>query len=239
MLPVPVHVIPAAANSNPSATTTVLIAFPGALLGAGIGAFTQWRLDRARAKREEVAHKKLIKVAARMMLVDLSRAESNIGFCIEHKSWWKTTGLSPRLDPSDRRLVLGELDSKGFYAVDRAEGAIDHWYGIRKYELDNQDGYNSETIRIQISKLEEIVGWIEEARKPPCALTGDPSRSRGARRTMPRRRSSRRSGRATRRTRLNPASCRRRTFPTERGGYGQAARRSSGILANPYLSPTW
>jgi len=108
------------------------------------------------------------------MLVDLSRAESNIGDCIEHKSWWKTTGLSPRMDPSDRRLVLGELDSNGFYAVDRAEGAIDHWYGIRSYELDRHEGYNTDTIRIQIDKLEEIVRWIEEAREPLRALTGDP-----------------------------------------------------------------
>jgi hypothetical protein len=174
MLAVAVHVVDAATTSNPSPITTALIALAGALVGAVIGAFTQWMLDRQRTNREMAAHRKQIKVAARMMLVDLSRAESNIGYCIEHKSWWKTTGLSPRMDASDRRLVLGELNSKAFYAVDRAEGAIDHWYGIRNYELGRQDGYNTDTIRTQIDKLEEIVGWIEEARKHLLALTGDP-----------------------------------------------------------------
>jgi hypothetical protein len=120
------------------------------------------------------AHHPLRHATPRTSLVDLSRAESNIGYCIEHKSWWKTTGLSPRMDPSDRRLVLGELDSNGFYAVDLAEGAIDHWYGIRNYELGRQEGYNTDTIRTQIDKLEEIVGWIEEARKHLRAFTGDP-----------------------------------------------------------------
>jgi hypothetical protein len=135
MFTVPIHVVHTATNTNPSAIATAFIALAGALLGAGTGAFTQWILDQRRTNREVTAHRKHIKVAARMMLVDLSRAESNIGYCIEHKSWWKTTGLSPRLDPSDRRLVLGELDAKGFRPVDLAEGAIDHWYGIRNYEV--------------------------------------------------------------------------------------------------------
>lgn len=174
MLAVAVHVVDAATTPNPSPITTALIALAGALVGAATGAFTQWTLDRQRTNRDVAAHRKQIKVAARMMLVDLSRAESNIGYCIEHKSWWKTTGLSPRMDASDRRLVLGELDSTAFYAVDRAEGTIDHWYGIRNYELGRQDGYNADTIRTQIDKLEEIVGWIEEARKHLRALTGDP-----------------------------------------------------------------
>jgi hypothetical protein len=72
------------------------------------------------------------------------------------------------------------LNSEGFYAVDLAEGAIDHWYGIRDYELGRHEGYNSDTIRTQIDKLEEIVGWIEEARKHLRALDGRSRVDRGA-----------------------------------------------------------
>jgi len=72
-------------------------------------------------------------------------------------------------------LVLGELEPTGFYKVDRAEGAIDHWYAIREYELANGQGYASLSITTQLDKLREIVGWIEEAGETLRGLTGDPA----------------------------------------------------------------
>jgi hypothetical protein len=72
--------------------------------------------------------------------------------------------------------VLGALTPRGFYNIDRAEGAIDHWYGIRGYEADRElPSYKSETIEIQIELLEQIVGWIDAAGVSLREITGDPA----------------------------------------------------------------
>ena len=171
----PTHLVYVATNANPSALTIAVIALVGALVGAILSTGTQLFIAWRQAKREEAAHRKDVVIAARMMAVDLSRARSNIEYCIDHREWWKTTGLSPRISADDRRLVLGELEPTGFYKVDRAEGAIDHWYAIREYELANGQGYASLSITTQLDKLREIVGWIEEAGETLRGLTGDPA----------------------------------------------------------------
>ncbi|MDQ6775618.1 MAG: hypothetical protein M3071_05215 [Actinomycetota bacterium] len=174
MFPAPIHVVHIAASSEPSAIVIALLALLGAIVGAAIGSVTQWLLDRQRRIRDGAAHRKQVKIAARMMVVDLSRAESNIQFCIDYKEWWREPGLRPRINDSDRRLVIGELTDEGFYNVDLAEGAIDNWFGIREYELAKNQGYGSVTITSQLATLQEIIGWIEKARATLRELTGDP-----------------------------------------------------------------
>ena len=175
MFEAPSHFAFLTATANPSAITTALIALAGALVGAVLSTGTQLVLARRQSRRDEAAYRKQIVIAARMMAVDLSRAESNIQYCVDHGEWWRTTGLSPRMTADDRRLILGELTPNGFYDVDRAEGAIDHWYGIREYELDQRKGYASLTITTQLDELRKIVGWIDAARAALRPLTGDPS----------------------------------------------------------------
>jgi hypothetical protein len=179
------HVILAAANSNPSAITTALIALGGALLGAAIAASTQWLIARKQSQREDAAHKKQVVIAARMMAVDLSRAESSLRYLIDHGEWWPTTGLSARMDPGDRRLVIGELSAQGFYEIDRAEGAIDYWYGIREYEVARNQTYVSATPAANAKKLEKIIGWIDEARRALRRVTGDPESIEDAPKSWP------------------------------------------------------
>jgi hypothetical protein len=161
--------------TDPSAVATALIALGGALVGAVLSTGTQLFIAWRQGKREQATHKKQAAIAARMMAVDLARAESNIGYCVDHAEWWRTTGLAPRATSDDRRLVLGELTPEGFWVLDRAEGAIDHWYGIREYEVARNQGYTSLSITSQLDKLREIIGWIEDARATLRELTGDPA----------------------------------------------------------------
>ena len=174
MPPIPIHVVDVSSGGGTSAIAIALLTLLGAVIGAAIGGGTQWLLDRRRTAREDDTRQRQVKVAARMMIVDLSRAESNIRFCIDHGEWWRTMGLRPRISDNDRRLVIGELSDAGFYDVDLAEGAIDHWYGIREYELEKSQGYGSPTITTQLSKLNEILTWIENARSRLRELSGDP-----------------------------------------------------------------
>lgn len=168
-------VLSAIASPNPSVIATALTALGGAIVGATISAATQWSISSRQAKRQDAAHRKDVLIAARMMLTDLARAWSNLQYCIDHQEWWRTTGLASRLTADDRRLVLGELTAEGFYTLDRADAAIDHWYGIRDYELGRTPTrHASVTIGLQLDKLREIVGWIDEAQRALRELTGDP-----------------------------------------------------------------
>ena len=173
------HLVYAAANSNPTAIATALIALGGALLGAVLSTGTQLLIAHRQARRDTAARSKEIMIAARMMAVDLSRARSNIQYWIDHHEWWRTTGLSPRVTEHDRRLVLGELSSSGFYNLDRAESAIDHWYSTQEYELAKNGSYSSSSITTQLDKLREIVGWIDEAGGDATRVDGRPCLDRG------------------------------------------------------------
>ena len=80
------HLVYAAANSNPTAIATALIALGGALLGAVLSTGTQLLIAHRQARRDTAARSKEIMIAARMMAVDLSRARSNIQYWIDHQS---------------------------------------------------------------------------------------------------------------------------------------------------------
>lgn len=167
--------IVALASANPTAITTACIALGGSLVGAGLSTGTQLLLARSQRKRDDGMRQRQLKIAARMMVVDLSRARSNIQYCVDYQEWWRTDGLKARMGPDDRRLVIGALTSQQFYDVDLAEGSIDHWYSTRDYELSLHPGsYTSDAIPMQVEKLEEMVGWLEAAVAALRPLTGDP-----------------------------------------------------------------
>jgi hypothetical protein len=160
-----------------------VIALLATIVGALISTGAQLWIAALQAKRDEADKGKQLVTAARMMTVDLSRARSNIEYSVNYREWWRTAGLSPRLSPEDRRLVIGALTPRGFYNVDRAEGSIDHWYSIREYELGRNrivdkpqfpQSYRSDSIEIQIDKLQEIITWIAEAIVSLREITGDP-----------------------------------------------------------------
>jgi hypothetical protein len=171
---VPAEMVAVMTSSNPTALETALIALGGALVGALIAAGTQVFIAWRQTKRDEAGRKKQVVIAARMMAVDLSRAESNLQYTIDYGHWWKTSGLSPRMSADDRRLVIGELTAKAFYEVDRAEAAIDYWRGIRDHEVAENHGYLSPTPGMNNEKLKGIIRWIDEARRALRDLTGDP-----------------------------------------------------------------
>jgi hypothetical protein len=163
----------ASINGNPSATTTAVIALVGAIIGGALTAGAQLLIEARRAARAGKDQRRQAKVAARMFAVDLARAHANIEYVVEYGEWWKF-GLGPRMSDEDRRLVLGELPPEGFYIVDRAEAAIDHWNGIREREIVN--GYEIPADRIDMDKLREILGWLKAAQVPLSKITGDPPR---------------------------------------------------------------
>jgi hypothetical protein len=77
------------------------------------------------------------------------------------------------MSDEDRRLVLGELPPEGFYMLDRAEAAVDHWYGIRDRAV-SENGYDIPRGIVDMDKLKEIAGWIRAAQRPLSEITGDP-----------------------------------------------------------------
>lgn len=175
MFGIPAAVLRASANSGPSAVTIALIALAGVALGAILSTATQLFIAWRQSEREDSARRRGVVTAARMMAVDLSRARSNFGYCVDYHEWWRTTGLSPRVTADDRRIVLGELTPEGFYYLDRAEGAIDHWYGMRECELSQTPQYASLTVSAQRDKLREIIRWIDAVIEALRRLTGDPA----------------------------------------------------------------
>ncbi len=159
-----------AAGGNPSAVTTALIALGGALFGAVAASVTQVLIHWLQGRRDTAAREREVKIAARMMQVDLARAWSNMEFSRRTGKWWATPGLRPQMTDADRRLVIGALTAEGFYTVDLALTDIDHWYSIR-------EGVQSGALLRPVydpDDLQRGLDWITDAGDVLREITGDP-----------------------------------------------------------------
>jgi hypothetical protein len=124
------------------AIIVAIVALVSTIIGATIGAITNYtlavRLERSDRERDKRNHAVEVKRAARLIDVELSRAEAAARICVEKRHWWggDVAQLSTDAWQKYSGSIAPDLSDQAWLAVMVAIEAVDHIRTARAIAVD-------------------------------------------------------------------------------------------------------